>query len=121
MLAAVKAVPPKETTATPQTDVWLIEDHDDFRSMVSRMINHIPGLLCSKTFGGCEEALAALKQGAHPQVILSDIGLPGMNGIEGIRGIKALSPGIHIIMLTVHDDHEKIFEAICAGASGYLV
>ena len=56
-----------------------------------------------------------------PDVILLDIGLPGMNGIQGIPRIKALAPSTHIIILTVFDDQEKVFNAICAGASGYLL
>lgn len=102
--------------------VWLIEDHDDFRSTVVRLIDRIKDAHCPRNFSNCEAALAALEEGKRgPEIILSDIGLPGMNGIEGIRKIKALSPSTHIIMLTVHDDHDKIFEAICAGASGYLL
>src|SRR5262249_50892887 len=101
--------------------VWLIEDHDDFRSTVARLINRIKDAHCPRNFSSCEEALAAMDAERGPDVILSDIGLPGMNGIEGIRKIKALSLSTHIIMLTVHDDHDKIFEAICAGASGYLL
>ena len=109
------------TEAPPTIAVWLIEDHDDFRSTVARLIDRIKDVHCPRNFASCEEALDALASEPKPQIILSDIGLPGMNGIEGIRKIKALSPETHIIMLTVHDDHDKIFEAICAGASGYLL
>lgn len=101
--------------------VWLIEDHEDCRTMVARVINQIEGMHCPRVFASCEEALAALRPENKPEVILSDVALPGMNGIEGIRQIKARSPAIHVIMLTVYDDHEKVFEAICAGASGYLL
>jgi len=101
--------------------VWLIEDHDDFRTTVARLIDRIKGVHCPRNFGNCEEALAALDQERGPEIILSDVGLPGMNGIEGVKKIKIISPSTHIIMLTVHDDHEKIFAAICAGASGYLL
>ncbi len=110
-----------ETVVSGITTVWLIEDHDDFRTTVARLINRIKDTHCPRTFSNCEEALLALKSGKGPEVILSDIGLPGMNGIEGIQKIRALSPVTHIIMLTVHDDHDKIFKAICAGASGYLL
>lgn len=110
------------SAATP-TDiaVWLIEDHDDFRKMVAWQIDQIEHLRCARTFGACEEALAALATEPAPRVILCDVGLPGMDGISGISAIKALSPATHIIMLTVHDDHHKVFGAICAGASGYLL
>ncbi|HEY3864070.1 MAG TPA: response regulator transcription factor [Verrucomicrobiae bacterium] len=101
--------------------VWLIEDHDDFRKMVAWQINQLSGLRCSRQFGNCEDALAALQEDRPPQVILCDIGLPGMDGIAGIRKIKIASPQTHVIVLTVYDDHDKVFNAICAGASGYLL
>ncbi|MDB6028856.1 MAG: response regulator receiver [Verrucomicrobiales bacterium] len=101
--------------------VWLIEDHHDFRHMVFRVINQIGGMTCTRMFTTCEEALSALKSENAPDVVLSDVGLPGMNGIAGIKEIKAIAPGTHVIMLTVYDDHDKVFEAICAGASGYLL
>src|SRR5436190_6094084 len=109
-----------EMSVAEKIAVWLIEDHEDFRNTVARLIKRIKGVHCPQAFGSCEDALAALSQGKGPEVILSDVGLPGMTGIEGIKKIKVLSPSTHIIMLTVHDDHDKIFEAICAGASGYL-
>lgn len=118
----MQASPPSETPVSAKIAVWLIEDHEDFRNTVVRLIDRIKDTHCPRNFSSCEEALAALEKQDHgPEIILSDIGLPGMNGIEGIRKIKALSPSTHIIMLTVHDDHDKIFEAICAGASGYLL
>src|SRR5205823_2883070 len=117
----MEAAPVAEMPATEKISVWLIEDHDDFRNTVARLIDRIKGVHCPRTFSTCEEALAALSRERGPEIILSDVGLPGMNGIEGIGKIKALSPSTRIIMLTVHDDHDKIFEAICAGASGYLL
>mgnify|MGYP002622625321 CR=1 FL=1 len=101
--------------------VWLIEDHDDCRRMVMRVINQIEGMHCPRAFASCEEALAALAQGPPPRIVLSDVGLPGMNGIAGIQKIKFLSPATDVILLTVYDDPDKIFSAICAGASGYLL
>jgi DNA-binding NarL/FixJ family response regulator len=76
---------------------------------------------CACAFASCEAALAALRSQPPPQVILLDVGLPGMNGIDGISALKALAPTTHIIMLTVFDDQDKVFNAICAGASGYLL
>jgi DNA-binding NarL/FixJ family response regulator len=89
--------------------------------MVAWQINQIGDLHCVRAFSTCEDALKALQQEPAPQVILCDVGLPGMNGIDGISAIKAIIPAAHIIMLTVHDDHHKVFGAICAGASGYLL
>jgi len=107
--------------ATQDISVWLIEDHDDYRRMVYRVVSQIKGLSCTRMFGSCEEALDALRTDAPPRVILSDIGLPGMNGVAGVKEIKALAPATHVVMLTVHEDDEKVFAAVCAGASGYLL
>jgi DNA-binding NarL/FixJ family response regulator len=101
--------------------VWLIEDNADFRRMVAWQINQIGDLHCARAFSTCEDALKALQDQPSPQVILCDVGLPGMNGIDGISAIKAIVPAAFVIMLTVHDDHQKVFGAICAGASGYLL
>jgi DNA-binding NarL/FixJ family response regulator len=103
------------------TSVWLIEDHDDFRKAVAWQINQIEGMRCTQHFATAEQALQSLEAEGKPQVVLCDIGLPGMDGISGIRAIKALSPETHVIVLTVYDDHDKVFDALCAGASGYLL
>ena len=108
-------------SAPSPISVWLIEDHADFRKMVAWQINQIADLRCTRSFSTCEEALGILGKEPVPEVILCDVGLPGMDGITGISAIKALSPATHIIMLTVHDDPHKVFGAICAGASGYLL
>ena len=108
-------------TSSGKSVVWLIEDHGDSRRVLARVLNRAATTQCPCAFASCEEALAALRTNPHPDVILLDVGLPGMDGIEGIRHIKALSPATHVIMLTVYDDQEKVFNAICAGASGYLL
>ena len=112
----------EEQPATTPVNVWLVEDNQDFRRTVSRVINLIPDMNCSHGFSTCEEALAALRGGeAAPNVVLLDVGLPGMSGIDGIGLIKAAAPSTHAIILTVFEDQDKIFRAICAGASGYLL
>jgi DNA-binding NarL/FixJ family response regulator len=102
-------------------DVWVVEDNDEYRAILVEVVNNAEGMKCPQSFAGCEEALAALEVESPPQVVLLDIGLPGMSGIDGIDLIKALSPATEIIMLTVYEDNDKIFQSICAGASGYLV
>jgi DNA-binding NarL/FixJ family response regulator len=109
------------TEVISKTAVWLIEDNADYRRMVAWQINQITGLNCVNTYSTCEEALAALRTEPVPQVVLCDVGLPGMDGITGISAIKELSPNTHVIMLTVHENHHKVLGAICAGASGYLL
>jgi DNA-binding NarL/FixJ family response regulator len=101
--------------------IWIVEDNEDFRNSVEELINQTDGLQCVVALSSCEKALESLELDAAPDVILMDIGLPGLNGIEGIRRVKAIAPSIDVIMLTVFDDEEKVFQAICAGASGYLL
>ncbi len=101
--------------------VWLIEDHADSRRVLARVLNRATTMECPFTAASCEEALAAMRTRPPPDVILLDVGLPGMSGIEGIPHLKAGAPQTHIIMLTVFDDQQKVFQAICAGASGYLL
>ena len=108
-------------SAASKASVWLVEDNDAFRNALVRVINHIPGLQCPLTFSSCEDLVMALESFSPPQVILLDVGLPGMSGIDGIKLIKERSPSTHVIMLTMFDDHDKVFRSICAGASGYML
>jgi DNA-binding NarL/FixJ family response regulator len=100
--------------------VALIEDRPRTREALQALIDGTPGYRCTGTFGSMEEALDKIGSDP-PDVVLSDIGLPGMSGIEGIRRLKERSPGVLLVMLTVYDDDRRIFEAICAGACGYLL
>ena len=98
----------------------IIEDQRDLREGLQTLINFTPGFKCLGAFRTMEEALARVKY-ELPDVVLSDIGLPGMSGIEGIRILKEKHPDLVVLVLTVYDDNEKIFDALCAGASGYLL
>ena len=102
-------------------DVWMVEDNSEFRSSIFELINETDSMKCTKAFSSCEEAIACLEQDEVPGVILMDIGLPGMNGVEGVKMVKVLSPSTDVIMLTIYDDDENVFRAICSGASGYLL
>ena len=105
-----------------RSPVWVIEDSALYRDTVSELIQRSARLRCARAFGDCESALAVLHDGHElPRLILMDLGLPGMNGIDGIRTIRQRSPSIPVVMLTVHQSNDRIFEAICAGASGYLL
>jgi DNA-binding NarL/FixJ family response regulator len=101
--------------------IWLVEDNHTFRNTVARVLNRIEGMECSQYFSNAEDALDAMLGGGVPDVILLDVELPGQSGIEAIQKIKSISPSTRVVMLTVFDDHEKIFKAVCAGASGYLL
>ena len=103
-----------------QIKVAIVEDQRKLREGLAAIINGTPGYRIAGQFGSMEEALARFEWDA-PDITLADIGLPGMNGIEGVRRLKARYPSLQILMLTVYDDNEHIFEAICSGASGYLL
>ena len=104
----------------PPIRVAIIEDQRRTRECLAAIVGGTPGCSTVGSFGSMEEALPVLER-APPDIALSDIGLPGMSGIEGVRRLKASHPATHILMLTVHDDDHHIFEAICAGATGYLL
>ena len=100
--------------------VGIIEDQSKIREGLRSLIDGTDGYRCVCSFGSMEEALAKIDR-ELPDVLLMDIGLPGMSGIEDIRRIKDLHPGLSVLMLTVYDDDQRIFDALCAGASGYLL
>ena len=100
--------------------VAIIEDRTEIRDGLARLIAQTEGFECSGAYRSMEEALAKLPENL-PDIVLSDIGLPGMNGIEGVRILKEKYPNLLVLMLSVYDDNDRIIEAICAGASGYLL
>lgn len=104
-------------------NVWLIEDNAVLRRTVARAIRSIPGFDCGASFERCEEALSTLQAADQPRpdIILLDVGLPGMSGLDGISQLRERAPQAQVVILTVFDDDEKIYRAICAGASGYLL
>jgi len=124
---AVRKTPaPREKSMSAKSidgsiSVWLVEDNHTFRNTIARLLNQVPDLHCPHDFSNSEDALETLASGVVPDVVLVDVELPGMNGIQAVRRMKSMSPATRIIMLTVFDDHDKIFTAICAGASGYLL
>jgi len=101
-------------------DVMLIEDQREVREGLAMLINGSPGFRCVAAFRSMEEALRAIPEHS-PDVVLTDIGLPGMSGVEGIRILRERAPNIPVVALTVYDDDEDIFDALCAGACGYLL
>jgi DNA-binding NarL/FixJ family response regulator len=100
--------------------VTVIEDQREIREGLRALIDGTAGFESAGAFRSVEEALQGIA--AHdPDVILTDLGLPGMSGIEGIPPIRESCPDAKILVLTVYDDDDRVFAALCAGASGYLL
>ena len=100
--------------------VSIIEDDDWIRENLASQINQTPGFCCVSSFSTGEEALERIAKGI-PDVVLMDINLPKMSGIECVRKLKQILPETQVLMLTVYEDSEKIFDSLLAGASGYLL
>ena len=101
-------------------DVIIVEDDEQIREGLSRVLEESSGCRCLGSFSTGEAALEKVKS-LNPQVILMDIGLPGMNGIECLRQVKQHMPGTSVVMLTVFEDDKRVFESLVAGADGYLL
>jgi DNA-binding NarL/FixJ family response regulator len=99
--------------------VAIVEDDKFIRDSLADMLSEAEGFECSGRYVNCEKAIEDFTHN-KPEVILMDIELPGISGIEGVKRIKARYPKIDIIMLSVHEDITMIFDALTAGASGYL-
>lgn len=101
--------------------VWLVEDNEVYRLGLSRAIESADGMRCPEAFADAESALAAVESDTNPDVILLDVGLPGMDGLSALKRFSKLTPDTRIVLLTVFTDTDKIFKAVCAGANGYLL
>ena len=100
-------------------EISIIEDDKEIRESLAILIEGTEGFTCISHYGSCEDALESIENDA-PDVILMDINLPGMTGIEGTKLIKQKLQKTEIIMLTISDDDNDVFNSLCAGACGYL-
>ena len=100
--------------------VSIVEDNDQLRGTLARVISRAEGFRCLSQYADAESALEGLPKDP-PEVVLMDINLPGMNGVECVRRLKTLTPKTQVVMLTVYEDTENIFNALAAGAAGYLL
>ena len=100
--------------------VSIVEDSDKFRTALARVLDRAEGFRCISNYPNAEDALKALPKD-QPEVVLMDINLPGMNGVECVRQLKQVMPKLQVMMLTVYEDTENIFNALAAGATGYML
>jgi len=111
---------PRDKTGRVPIAVAIVEDSEQLRGTLARLINRAEGFRCLSQYGSAEAALEGLPRD-NPEVVLMDINLPGINGVECVRKLKPLLPATQVLMLTAYEDTENIFNALAAGASGYLL
>jgi DNA-binding NarL/FixJ family response regulator len=100
--------------------VSIVEDDPELRDSLHHYLQDTPGFSCMGAYGSAEEALKEIP-GHKPEVVLMDINLPAMSGIECVGQLKLLAPGTPVLMFTVYENSDQVFEALVAGACGYLV
>ncbi|MBK9504676.1 MAG: response regulator transcription factor [Chitinophagales bacterium] len=100
--------------------VAIFEDNKHLRESLYYLINGTPGFSCTGAYPDCNDAVFQITKDT-PDVILMDIEMPGLNGIQGVKLIKSKFPQVHVLMQTIFHDENNIFDAICAGASGYIL
>ncbi|MCX6137810.1 MAG: response regulator transcription factor [Ignavibacteriales bacterium] len=100
--------------------VAIVEDNKIINQSLTSLINRAEGFSCIGSYLDCESMLKQISN-LDLDVLLMDIKLPGIDGIEGVRRVKVIKPELNILMLTIHEENESIFDALCAGACGYLV
>jgi DNA-binding NarL/FixJ family response regulator len=101
-------------------NVAIVEDNHTIRQGLAALINGTAGYKCIGDYIDCESFLSELDK-IEPDVVLMDIALPGMNGIEGVKKATEKKPELDVLMLTIYEESDKVFDALCAGACGYLV
>lgn len=100
--------------------VSIVEDTPEIREGMRFMVNQMPGFTCTSVYDNAEDAIAGMKEDA-PDIAIVDIGLPGATGIECIRKLKATEIATQFLIFTIYEDNDQVFEALAAGASGYLL
>lgn len=103
------------------TNLAIIEDDLELKDLLEKYFSYQEDIKCVLAVESIEDFLTGINSTVKPDVVLSDIGLPGLSGVEGIQLIKKKLPEVQIVMLTVHDDSDNVFQSICNGASGYIL
>jgi DNA-binding NarL/FixJ family response regulator len=106
--------------AHPPTRVAIVEDQAEIREGLRLLVDDARAFVCVGTYGSVEEAMPGLARN-RADIVLMDLGLPGVSGLEGMRRLKVRDPDVRLVALTVYDDDDRVFNALCAGASGYLL
>ena len=101
-------------------NVAIVEDNNTIRDGLAALINGTDGYKCIGAYIDCESFLVELVK-KEPDVVLMDIALPGISGIEGVKIATEKKPGLAVLMLTIYEESDKVFDALCSGACGYLV
>jgi DNA-binding NarL/FixJ family response regulator len=101
--------------------IGIVEDDEEIRKAIVRYLNNQQGLVCDVEVGSVEELLSKLTPESAPNVLIMDLGLPGMSGVDGITFVKKRFPQVDIIVFSVYNDSKKIFNSLQAGATGYLL
>ncbi len=102
--------------------VWILEDHAAFRRSLEQVFEDDAEVNCGASFGNADAMLKALgRANPAPDALLMDLGLPGKSGLDAIGEVRRISPGTLVVVLTVFEDDDKVFKAVCEGASGYLL
>jgi DNA-binding NarL/FixJ family response regulator len=109
-------------TEVAVTNVWMVEDHEVFAKQIRRLISNEEDLVCPHHFSSAAELFEKLKfTSERPDLLLLDLGLPRRDGLEVLTDIRKLMPDLKVLILSASDDREKVYRAICNGASGYLL
>ncbi len=101
--------------------IWVVEDDAGYRRTLQRLLNREEHITCSRVFSSCITLFEAIETEPHPDLVLMDLGLPGMGGVEGIQKLAGLAPDLAVVVLTVFADKAKVMESLNAGAAGYLL
>lgn len=106
--------------STRKIRVIVFDDHPAIRDNIELLVDAESDMICSGTFSDCRDIERKIEK-TEPDVVIMDIQMPGINGIEGVKLIKKKFPGIRILMQTVFEDEQRVFDSICAGANGYML
>lgn len=107
--------------ASAPTRVCLVEDHAEYRETLRETLEGTGKFTIDAVLSNAEDALEYLNEESHPEVLILDLGLPGMDGLEAIPLLRQTAPETKILVLTVFDNKVRVFQALGAGASGYLI